>query len=302
MSELPATTMSQAHADQSAGRGVMPRALQPYAGDLPSFEGGPPRVTSFLDGKGKLVARGTTAGDHHWMHISGVGAFRFPRRPGDVLSPDVQVVPDPEAPAGIVEDFYLRSVLPVALQAYGLEVLHGSGVHVAGSGVVALCGRAESGKSTLAFALARRGHRHVADDAVVVDPGSLRTLPLPTAARLRRQSADHFGAPSKKRVLVTLEGWDEGAARPLPLAAAMCLRRGAPQLEARRLNVREAFDALLAEAYAFTLHDVERKRGMMRAYMRLATALPVYELSFPDGLENLPGACDLIASAARGAG
>ena len=42
--------------------------------------------------------------------------------------------------------------------------------------------------------------------------------------------------------------------------------------------------------------DVERKRSMLRAYLVLAPALRVYELSFPDGLEHLGAACDAIAS------
>jgi len=276
--------------------GVMPLPLARFTGEVPSFAGGPPRVAEWRDARGRRVARGTTEGGYHWMEIDGVGTFRFPAEaPGD-LRPEVAVSPAPGASPRTLEDFYLRSVLPFALQAYGLEALHGSAVHVGGLGVVALCGRPESGKSTLAYALAERGHAHVADDAVVIDPDSLRVLPLPTAARLRDQSAAHFGALSKRRVRVTLAGWDEAAARPLPLAAVVFLARGRPRVVLRRLGAREAFDALLSEAYAFTMTDVERKRSMLRAYLVLAPALRVYELSFPDGLEHLGAACDAIAS------
>lgn len=278
--------------------GVMPRPLTLFEGEPPSFDG--PEAKPWFDGKGRVVARSRTVGAHHWLAVAGIGAYRFPRvAPADML-PVVEGKPEPDVPLAELEDVYLRSVLPVALQAYGLEVLHASAVEIAGTGVVALCGRSTSGKSTLAYALAERGHRHVADDAVVVDPPSRRVLPLPTAARLRAPSAQHFRAADKSSVFVSLEGWDERSAAPLPLAAAVLLRRGPPELTLRTVDARAAFEELLAEAYVFDLGDPERKRAMMRAYLGIAAALPVYELAYPDGLEHLPAVCDAIASAVGG--
>ncbi len=298
----PAAVLAGAPGALAPPGGVMPLPLERFAGELPSFDDGPPRVALWRDARGRLVARTTTAGGYHWMEIEGVGTYRFPADAPRDLRPAVAVSPAAGASSRTLEDFYLRTVLPVALQAYGLEALHGSAVEVPGVGVVALCGRPESGKSTLAFALARRGHAHVADDAVVIDPGPELVLPLPTAARLREQSAEHFGAPGKRRVRVKLEGWSEAMARPLRLGAVLFLARGRPRVALRRLGAREAFDAMLAEAYAFTMSDLGRKRAMLRAYLRLASALPVFELSFPDGLEHLDDACDAIASLARAKG
>lgn len=285
---------------QALVSGLVPRPLTRHVGPVPTFDAPPPRVKEWHDARGRLVARSTTEGAFHWMDIAGVGTFRFPVTVPDDLRPQVAVAPHPGATPADTEDFYLRTVMPIALQAYGLEALHASGVSFAGFGVVALCGRPTAGKSTLAFALAERGHAHVADDAVVFDPGSLRVLPLPTAARLRRRSAEHFGMPRKSQVFVSLAGWDEEAARPLPFGAAVFLERGADRLTLRRLDPRAAFNDLLAESYAFTMSDVDRKRALLSSYMGLASRLPVYRLSYPDGLEHLAEACDAVAALAGG--
>ena len=104
------------------------------------------------------------------------------------VQPDgaVLAVPEPTASYALVLDAYRRTVLPQALQFFGREVLHASAV-VGPSGVVGFCAYSQTGKSTLAFALAQRGYVPWADDALAFETGAQvsQALALPFAVRLR---------------------------------------------------------------------------------------------------------------------
>ena len=69
-----------------------------------------------------------------WPHLAAYH-FNFP----DEQS--ITAYPEPGARLSSVWDVYRRSVLPMAMQAAGWEVLHASGI-VAAGGVVAFCRRA----------------------------------------------------------------------------------------------------------------------------------------------------------------
>ena len=129
----------------------------------PTLDAGTPDVTIWSDGADGPVAFGATRGDWHWLRFVGVGTYRFPVRPSG-LTIAAGVVPEPSVDHALLVDSYYRSIVPLALQAYGLEALHGSAVALPG-GVVAMCADRETGKSTIAYSLKRRGHDVVADDA-----------------------------------------------------------------------------------------------------------------------------------------
>ena len=276
-------------------------------------------VTAWQDAAGEDVVFCATFGPWHWLRVVGAGSYRFPVSTTG-LAIKGQVVADAGASFSLVTDSYYRTVVPVALQAYGLETLHGSAVSLPG-GVVALCAQPESGKSTIAFAMRERGHRAVADDSVVISleerspsrPGTAaehtsptRALihPVPFALRLREPSAEHFDSPSKDVVRVTGND-DSGAVEPLPLAAVVLLSRcraeadsthgdGEPATagtELTRLPRSAAFTALLGQSLAYSLVDKARRRQMMAAYLRLADVVPVYRLRYPTGLEHLGEIC-----------
>ena len=198
----------------------------------------------------------------------------------------------------MIVDCHYRTVVPLALQAYGYEVLHGSAVALAG-GAVALCAERGTGKSTIAFALQQRGHDALADDAVVVSvptAGEARRAtvePLPFALRLRAPSAGHFAAPGKEEVLVGADN-EVPSVRESPLAAIVLLARHDGPLALVRLDTREAFARLLGQSYAFSLDNPARKRAMLANYMQLANGVPTYRLDFPAGLDQLDGICRAI--------
>lgn len=273
----------------------------------PTLDAGTPDVTIWSDGADGPVAFGATRGDWHWLRFVGVGTYRFPVRPSG-LTIAAGVVPEPSVDHALLVDSYYRSIVPLALQAYGLEALHGSAVALPG-GVVAMCADRETGKSTIAFALQRRGHAVVADDSVVLsvpvtdDDGPVTVHPLPFELRLRRPTADHFHVPDRHHVAV-----DGTSTRTrsddLSLSAIVLLSRDdhVGSVHLTRLPANQAFSSVLSQSHAFSLAHGERKREMMRGYLRLVDSVPVYRLTYPTGLEYLDAICERIETVAeRGA-
>jgi hypothetical protein len=222
--------------------------------------------------------------------MPGVGSYCF--RSG---TEEVSAHPEPGVDRETVEDAFRRAVLPLAIQMLGREVLHASAV-LGPRGVVALCAVSETGKSTLAYGLSRRGFRLWADDAVAFELAAdgVSALPLPFALRLRPASVAFFGTAAHE-----LEEPD----RPEDLAAILVLER-AELLPERAVLVERfadglAFPAVLAHAYCFSLDDDERKRRMMGAYMELVGRVPVYRVRFRPGLDRLGRVVDALDAAVR---
>jgi hypothetical protein len=224
------------------------------------------------------------AGDR-WLHLPGVATFRF-------SSEGVEAVANGEVAVARIRDAHRRLVLPLALQALGQEVLHASAV-VFDAGAVAFCAGSGTGKTTVAYSLALRGHPPCADDAVAVDLTGRRgpeVIPLPFALRLRPASASFYGRDAQPMPV------QHPSARR-PLAAVCVLERRDEGGGLRRLGSAEAFRALLAHAYVFGLNDDARKRHMVKHYLRLASQVPVFQVRLASGLSTLTGTLDEIEQA-----
>jgi hypothetical protein len=239
-------------------------------------------VTVWRDRDGVACAYGHASAYERWVHVLGVGAFSFAAGRAEVVA-----YPLAEATPHLVADAFHRTVLPLALQALGREVLHASAVHM-GDGVVAFGAVSETGKSTVAYALSRRGHSLWADDAVCFEtsPHAVRAVPLPFALRLRPASAAFFGATPNGTVKTP---------SPAPLAAVVLLaraERGTAHLH--RLPAADAFPETLAHGYSYSIDDPERTGRMASAYLDLVDRVPVFRLTFPDGLERIDAMVDLI--------
>ena len=148
-------------------------------------------VNVWRDTEGEIAAFGGAHSSGHWMEIPRIASYVF-----EVDDPEVVAYPRPAVPDEAVLDGFRRVVLPMALQARGQEVIHASAV-LGPDGVLALCAISETGKSTLAFGLSRRGYELWADDAVAFEVGptsvdavaaSVRT---PSPTRLRRLLRRH---------------------------------------------------------------------------------------------------------------
>lgn len=238
-------------------------------------------------------------GEWSWCRIEGLGSFRFATRPRNRT---LNCTAHPEA--GQEErhliDAYYRSVVPLALQGYGLEAMHGTALETP-AGALVLAGSSHTGKSSLAYELASRGYRLLADDAVIIDVagesgGSDAPVirPIPFGLMLREQAAAHFGAAA--------DGFATAAETSAPpaqeLAAVVMLERVTDPATTPsgtvRLAAAEAFNKLLASAYSLSFSDKERKGAMVAAYLRLSRLVPVYLHSFRSGWEHLAGVADDI--------
>jgi len=232
----------------------------------------------------------------YWMSLPGLACFSV-----DPLGAVVTATPEPSANPDKVCDVYRRRVLPLALQALGAEVLHASAVLGPG-GLVTLCGVSRSGKSTLAYALSRRGYVVAADDAVAFtrsQRGSV-AISLPFSLRLRPSAAEFFGLSQAPSI-----GYEKALGDALvPLAAVFLLsrREGSGRgVTVRRLPPAPALVALLTHAYCFSLQDAGRKRQMITQYLGLVTKVPVFDVRFYPGLENLQAILDRLEATMRAA-
>jgi hypothetical protein len=241
-----------------------------------------------------VCGRAYTGEGLNLMEIPGCGRFWFGPDAGAVW-----VVPDAGVSRAVVDDVYRRAVLPMVLQVSGTQVLHASAVDGPGGRWV-LCGRSGTGKSTLAYALSRRGHPLRADDAVAfeVAGGRFVGIDLPHAIRLSRAAASHLGAhqPAPERLTPA------GPAAPTPLAALVLLERAsegyAPRPpEIATVEPAEGFACLLTHAYCFSPDRGGARRTMVEHYLELAAAVPILRVSFRPGLEQLELLVDVIEQA-----
>jgi hypothetical protein len=253
-----------------------------------------PQAWHDKDGRG--VGCAYVVEEAHVVELDGVARFAF--APG---AADVVAIPAPGASEALVEEYFRRWILPVAVQVRGLEVLHASAV-VAPRGVAAFSAASEAGKSTLAFALGRRGYRIWTDDALAFDVSSAgpETFPLPFRLRLRPGSATHFGLAPEPGGTIAAQS-DAGPEKPETITALFLLER-APSGPAVRLEPAdplEAFPALVEGSYHFGREEGERKRAMLSRYLTLATAIPVYRLIMATGLANLDEVLDAVEERLR---
>jgi hypothetical protein len=246
------------------------------------------RETKWVDEYG-TVAFGWRDGSRSSMRLPGVGVYRW-----DESGDGVTAIPEPGAVSEAVLDTFHRCVLPMVLQTRGIQVLHASAV-LRPDGVIGLCARSRTGKSTLAFALSRElDHQLWADDALAFEAGrEVTSVPLPFSLKLREPSAAHFG----------------GGALPAPpalppaapLRALFTLTRSeslaAPRVE--RLSPARAFTALLEHAYCFDAEDPAPRGPMVGHYLELGARVPAFELRFPSDLDLLPATLAEIERALR---
>jgi hypothetical protein len=252
-----------------------------------------PEVEVWRDTHGGVSAYAEILGDEYRMHLPGLASFSFSPSGHEVAAAVPLSVREE-----LVVDAYRRKVLPMALQVGGREVLHSSAVRSA-SGVTALCGVSEAGKSTIAFGLSRRGYSLWADDTVAfeISESGGSSILLPFNVRLRPASAAHFDVdesrPADGLAHLSLPLGHETA----PLTTVCILRRAdctQSPVAVRRLSLAEAFSAALDHACCFIPQTDQRKRRMIHNYLDLAAQTPFFDICFQPGLENVPAILDAI--------
>ena len=251
---------------------------------------------------GSIWAYSYAEGTERWMHVPGVASFRF-----GSCGEEATVVPEPGTPPvsrEIIEDTYQRAVLPMALHAHGDEVIHASAV-LTEDGVVAFCGRSQTGKSTVAYGLHRRGCRVWADDTLVFDVSAeiVQAIPYPHRLRIRAEAADYFDLHElRRRDTSSWTTLEQAQPEPAPLACIFLLARdeqARTPVETVRLTPGEALAGVMEHAYWFRLDDDARTRRMIGKYLVLATQVPVFRMRFRAALDQLPDMLDQAESVVR---
>lgn len=198
----------------------------------------------------------------------------------------------------VVEGLFHTTALPFALQTLGYEALHASAVQSSG-GVVGLCARSGTGKTTLAWGLAdRQGFRWWADDALVFAPraageAQYRCLLLPHQPNLRANSREFF------RIDDDVAAPAPATAGPDNLAALVLVERsGGAEPVLTRLSLVDALIGVLEHAYCFFV-DEGRERDSVRTYTDLVAKVPVFRLRFPSGFDQFGAVLELLEAAFR---
>jgi hypothetical protein len=255
-----------------------------------------PGVQVWRNHEGRVAAYGHTVEGVHWMHLPGLASFRF-----DGSMDRVTAIACAPTRQEMILDEYRRKVLPMIIQARGQEVLHASAV-LTPQGVVALSAPTKTGKSSMAYGLSRLGWQLWADDTVAFETldSAIITNPLPFGMRLRPDLAAFFDEdPIVMNADTDPKNADRIEREPAPLTALLLLKRMQDRNDGAavrfyRLSSARAFTDVLANAYYFSLRDVERNRRMMQHYLELVARVPVFEVCFQPGLETLHEVLDGI--------
>jgi hypothetical protein len=251
-----------------------------------------PGVYVWRDLQGRPCAYGHSVNGHHWMQWPSLASYRF-----DDDGSEVVAFPAASGRTDVIIATFQRMVLPLALQRRGLESLHASGV-VIGGRVAVFCAVSGVGKSTVAYALSRRnGYAQWSDDAVVFEVGAagVDALALPFDVRLLPETVGGLaGLPAIRPPVLPAQ---EGDRAPLG-AISVLVRRPADDPNTRpeitRCTGAKALTAVLEHAHCFSLTDAARRRRMLEHYLELVERVPVYEIRFSPGLENLAELTDTI--------
>ena len=240
---------------------------------------------TWKDSRGKICAYGKVEKDTCWGYVHNVGYFSL-----NSWQNTITAHPEVDTPNTRVWDTYYRTVLPLMLQARGSEILHASAVS-SPQGLVALCARSETGKSTLAYGLSQRNYPLWADDAVVFDiQKQVMALQLPFSIRLRQTSAEFYQQPDRDHRQILTEN-THADLPSLPLRCLFVLERLTSDaqdiVKVRKLPPSDAFSAVLPHAYSFSLENQRRKQQMMRQYLDFVNKVPVFALAFQAGLHHV---------------
>jgi hypothetical protein len=250
-------------------------------------------VHTWRDLTGAVCAYGYRGDHHRWIRWPGFAAFRFDD------DGQIDAFPERQVDPAKICDLARRAVEPIILQAIGWETVHASSVATT-AGVVAFCGERESGKSTLAYSLARRGYRQRSDDSVVIriEAERVAVLELPFGVRLRHDPARHFGFTPDDGPYADVAPIDHtiGQAPQLETLAAVFVLSGRDTTTpiATRLAGSAAFTAVLAHSHVFDPESIVERQRLLEHYLAIAARVPVYDLRFPSGLSHLPAVLDCV--------
>ena len=219
--------------------------------------------------------------DRYGVWIDGMGGFG--------VEPDVPRITAPPSDQPVRREERLWGV-PAALcfSRRGDLPLHASAVEVDGRALV-FCGPGRFGKTTLATAFLRAGHRVLSEDLVCVrhtDRGPA-VLPGPAMLRLRPDVEERLGPIEgtlevlrhDERVHLAMLDDLRGTGDPVPLAGILILKRGLPDITLYRVEAERFLPELFAVSFNLP-SDLERARSF-GGVVDLAGSTPLWLLDRP---------------------
>lgn len=207
--------------------------------------------------------------------------------------------------------YLLGPVIGFVLRLRGLTCFHASSVVIADR-VILMLGPAGSGKSSIAAALALRGHRVTGDDIAVVQPDGGRWLVLPSIPGVRlwddmvetllgRSDALPLLAPGWEKRQLDLRTAPAGFRSDVavPLGAIYVLSQPDPSgtLVSERLRPRDAFLSLVANTYANVLLTPALRRAEFDALSAIVQTVPVWRVGVPDKGRGFDQFCARVEAA-----
>jgi hypothetical protein len=188
------------------------------------------------------------------------------------------------------ETYLLGPVLGFAQRLMGVLCLHASAV-VVDDCAVALCGPAESGKSTTAGAFGAAGFEVLADDMTALRERGGGTMAMPAYDHLRVwEDSEHMLLGTRGALPRLTPTWDKRALtlrgqgwtfreQPAMLGAVILLAPRAEDASAPRIEPvapGDAFVALAANSYANYLLDDAMRAAEFASIARLMTSVRVF--------------------------
>jgi hypothetical protein len=199
--------------------------------------------------------------------------------------------PEPNSPQWTA--LLAAQALPLAATLRGFEVLHASGVVLAGRAAL-FTGPPGAGKSSLAAALLRRGEAELlSDDTVALRLGGDGALIAhPGAALLQLRAAEHERLSTRERALLgpptTFLGKQRYSPRvsasPAPFGELFLLERSTHGPPVERIDAVDPF-ALLASTFNLSVRTPERLTRHLDLAVALAATGHVYRLRVQPGVD-----------------
>ena len=193
--------------------------------------------------------------------------------------------------------------MPMVLSfiARGDLSLHAAAVEVDG-GALILAAPSKFGKTTLALAFHREGHRLLSEDLVCCRTATAEIFPGPAVARLRPDVYDgvpipgmHEAALRPDRIFVGLDGARRGASGPVPIRGIFFLREAE---ELRCEPVAKAHAISDVWPLAFRLPKRAERATCFRQITELLGNVPVWNAHRPLRLDRLQATVEMIAKVA----
>lgn len=243
---------------------------------------------------------------HHTLE-DGSDFLRWRELAEFLVSPDGRTIVGRPLDGASLEAFSVYALGPAlsfALLKLGVEPIHAD-VNVVEGSAIGLLAQPGGGKSTLAAAFLRRGHRLLTDDLLVLkqvegahwaQSGLPRVKLLPEVADALMGGDAHRARmhPLTRKLIVPIPR-DMFHQEEAPLDRLYVLRRGhGTRVTMRRLSEPQAYLRLTEHTFNTKVTLPGRLEGQFRFATELARSVPVVSLSYPWDVERLQEVVDAV--------